>query len=171
MIQATLAPARARGSRRPSRSERDRIEYRGIVASDEYITERGAPQLRIPRSDVEAIDVRLCSPVQHPVLAFVFGLAAVAVGLYPLRRIFEWLRGAPLIDLEVALVGFLVLGVYALYEASQRVRVLVVRTARGARKLSFRGRVRRDELNEFLDRLATDLGYVVHSQLPDAPRG
>ena len=143
------------------------IEYLGVVATDEHLAEGAAPLLRIPRSEIVRLDVRLGSPVQHPVWMFLFGLVAVAAGLYPIRRLVQWwFNGGGLFDKEVLLVAFLVLGVYSLYEAVQRVPILRVRTTRGVRRLAFRGRVQRDELHRFLRRLETELGYPVNVHLP-----
>ena len=136
------------------------IEYLGLVAGDEYLAERGT-RSRIPRSEIESIDFRYGSAAQHPVLMFLFGVVALAAGLYPLRRIVQWLQGGVLLDLEVTLVAFLVLGGYALYEAVQRVPILVVRTIRGTKRLAFSGPVKQDELKEFLRRLETELAYPV----------
>jgi hypothetical protein len=148
-------------------SEPERIEYLGVVAGHQYLAERGAPQRRIPRAEIESIDVRRGSPVQHPMLLFLFGLVAVAAGLYPIRRLVQWWwNGGMLWDREVLLLIFLPLGIHSLWEAVQRVPILLVRTTRGVKRVAFRGKVRPEELRQFLRRLETDFGYPVSADLP-----
>jgi hypothetical protein len=148
-------------------SQPRQIEYLGVVAGDEFLSERGA-HLRIPRFEVQSIDFRYGSPARHPLLMVLFGLVAVALGLYGAARFVQWFQGAPVWPREALLVALLVLGGYALYEAVQRAPLLIVRTARGTRRLELHGTVKQEELQEFLRRLETELGYPVRSS-PQGP--
>lgn len=141
------------------------VEYGGIAADHEHITEAGVGTCtRIPRESVRSVELARASPVKHPLLMFAFGILFVAGGLWGLGRIVTWfLFGGVLSELEGGLVAFLALGAYALYESAvKRVPVLYVRTTRGTRKLVFWGRVNGEGARQFLRRLETEFGYTVH---------
>jgi hypothetical protein len=140
------------------------IEYLGIVAGPEQIAETRA-RIRVPRSEVESIRFAHASPVQHPVIMFLFGIVLVAVGLFEARRLFDWLfHGAAILDVEFFLFSLLLMGVYSLFEAVRRVPVLLVKTTRGTRRMVFRCVVDPVNVGQFLRCLETDFGYPVYGE-------
>jgi hypothetical protein len=150
-------------------SAREPIEYAGVVASPDGLAEKGS-RLRVPRAEIQSVEFLHGSSAQHPLWMFVFGVILVALGLYPLRRTYAWwFQGAGIMDVELLMVGFLVLGVYALWEAVKRVPLLLVRTTRGSRRLVFQKAVTREAVEDFLRRLESEFDYTVRSWPGDGP--
>jgi hypothetical protein len=148
-------------------STQEPIEYAGIVAGPDGVAERGG-RGRVPHEEIRSIELLRGSPAQHPFWMFVFGVILVALGFFSLRRLYAWwFQGAGIFDFELLMGAFLVLGIYALWEAAQRVPLLLVRTARGPRRLVFQGAVTSEELQDFLQRLENEFGYTVRSRVRD----
>ena len=146
-------------------SPRQPVRCAGLVANDEYLSETGS-SIRIRRADVRRVQLRRGSPVQHPGVMILFGIILLTVGLYEVGRVVSWLlHGGVLLDLEVLLLVSVLLGAFALYEAVLRVPILLVRTARGSRRLLFRRPVNDEELQEFARALETEFGYAVEIRL------
>lgn len=149
-------------------SAQEPIEYAGVVASPDGLAEKGS-RLRVPRAEIQSVAFLHGSSAQHPIWMFFFGVILIALGLYSLRRAYAWwFQGGGVWDIELLMVGFLVLGVYALWEAVRRVPLLLVRTSRGTRRLVFQGTVTREQIHEFLQQLEREFGYAVHSRPGDA---
>jgi hypothetical protein len=146
-------------------SQKEPLRCAGLVVDDDNLSESGN-RIRIPRTDVRSLELRRGSPVQHPLVMFVFGTALLAAGLYEVGRIVGWwFHGGVLFGNEVLLLAFLLLGGYAVYEAVQRVPMRLVRTNRGPRRLLFRRPVSRAQLAEFARALETELGQSVEVRL------
>jgi hypothetical protein len=146
-------------------SPREPIACAGIVADEEWLAEAGS-RIRISRADVRRVELRRGSPVQHPLVMFVFGIILLSAGLFEVGRVVTWLlHRTVLLGEEVLLLVFLILGGYALYEAVQRVPLLLVRTTRGSRRLLFRRPVSREQLEGFARALETEFGHSVDIRL------
>jgi len=146
--------------------EGESLEHGGIRFSADLLAEldRGHPIIRIPREDVRRIALLWGFQAPRPVVQAVLGIGLLLAGIYILVKIILELMahgGNVLGKLLIGLVIVGLLGGWLFFEAFKRGYYLEVRTEKRVEKLRFDRRLSRDEIEEFIASVRSQMGWMI----------
>lgn len=142
------------------------LEHGGIRFSTDLLAEvdRGHPVIRIPREDVRRIALRWGFQAPRPIVQAILGIGLLLAGVYILVKIILELMahgGEVSGRLLIALVIVGLLGGWLFFEAFKRGYYLEVRTEKRAEKLRFNRRLSREEIEEFIASVRSQMGWII----------
>jgi hypothetical protein len=129
------------------------------------------PVVSLPLHELVEARVVRTQTAERPIIQGVLGLGVTALGVVWAFRIVLWLRhGGTLVDLEVLMLAWLVVGPIILAGAVRRGVVLRARTRRTVRKLIVGKDVTVAELQRFAERAQAEHGIPIAIDLPPPRR-
>jgi hypothetical protein len=142
------------------------LEHGGIRFSADLLAEldRGHPVIRIPREDVQRIALRWGFQAPRPFVQAALGSGLLLAGLYILVKIILELMahgGDVSGKLLIGLVIVGLLGGWLFSEAFKRGYYLEVRTEKRVEKLRFNRRLSRNEIEEFIASVQSQMGWII----------
>ena len=140
------------------------MEYGNVRITDDgiYELDAGRKVLHLPRESIESIRLRHGATSERPLLQLIFGLAILAIGLYPLEGMFNWfVRGGRMSWWFALILVNIPLGAWMIWAAVARGYFLSVQSARGARKVVFGRGASKEELDQFIEEANAALGYNI----------
>jgi hypothetical protein len=118
------------------------------------------PVLEVPKEEIQEIELTRGSDSARPLAQCAFGGGLVGLGLllvvYGGELPWWW---------QVGFALTFVAGGWIIFDAIRPVTLLRLRTIRGVKKVAFRGRVRREELEDFLQAAEREFGYVIERRI------
>lgn len=142
------------------------LEKGGIRFSEKLLAEldRGRPVVRITRGDVRHIALRWGFQAPRPFVQTVLGAGLLLGGVFILVKIILELRAHGGEISGRLLIGLVIVGLFGgwlLFEAFKRGYYLEVRTEKRAEKLRFSRQLSREEIEEFIASVRSQMGWII----------
>src|SRR5262245_35014843 len=153
----------------PSRSD-DRLECCGLLLTTTELlsVDRGRIMVRVKRSEVHGLILRYGLRSPRPYVQRVGGLALCALGLAPILHTL-WIllnNGDQILGFELYASGFLIPGLWFVYDSFQKGFYLEALVRDSAFKLSFNAAPSRSELDRFLSQIENRWGQSIRKDVP-----
>jgi len=154
-------------SQQPSRRP---ISYLTVVISDDGVAElSGESQvLYLPKNEISAMELTTGIAAERPVMQAIGAAIFIIAGFIGTFAIARWLQeGGKLYSFYIFLSFGYVVGLWFLLGLIRKRTFLLTTTARGMRKLVFKGRVDHEELAKFIETARHDFNYPIRSNLSE----
>lgn len=117
----------------------------------------------IPRDELRSLTLAYAAGAEQPIVVLVIAAVVLAVSLYPIAEVVNWLIEGGVLQGEVVwLCALFPLAPWLLHLALKRRFILVARQQRGRRKLIFGSEAEAAAIEPFLSDVASRFGYTVH---------
>ena len=144
------------------------IAYAGIYFATDHIAEINGqqPTLVVPRANIKTIKLHYGFKAKHPILLAILGLVFIVIGLWQIVVVIQWLMyGGIIHEVSFILALMTCLGVWLIYDATQRGYLLIVETTHDQKRLEFNRSVRASDLKVFLNDAESLLNYSIQRQI------
>jgi hypothetical protein len=144
------------------------INYAGICFAADHIAEipEQQPTVVIPRANIKTLKLHYGFKAKHPILLAILGLVFIVIGLWQIVVVIQWLMyGGIIHEVSFILALMTCLGVWLIYDATQRGYLLIVETTHDQKRLEFNRSVRASDLKVFLNDAESLLNYSIQRQI------
>ena len=142
----------------------DTVRLGSIAFSAEGVAEmdRDHRAVFIPRDQLRGLKLAYGSGAEQPIVVLVLALVALALSLYPIAEVVNWLREGGILQGEIVwLCALSPLAAWLFHLALKRRFILKARMVRGSRKLIFGRDADPAEIEPFLTGVASRFGYTI----------
>ena len=140
--------------------EKPVLTYDNLLVSSQGIAEIEGKKIMIQVStaDIDRVGLRFGRAEHRPVYSISIGIVLALIGIAGLIEFFRAMRGY---RYELGMIGFGIIGGSMIFDAFKKRLFLEVHEKKGLSRLVLSRKARRDELQEFCNKMQSEYGFQI----------